>query len=51
MNLPTGLVIFLIVLFLFLQYVVIETAVRRGIDTSKTSKMIKEFMEKNNQNN
>jgi hypothetical protein len=48
MEMPIGLFIFLCIVSLFVFYAVIETAVRRGIDSSKTSQMIKELLEKQN---
>ncbi len=48
MEMPIGLFIFLCIVSLFVFYAVIETAVRRGIDRSKTSQMIKELLEKQN---
>jgi len=48
MEMPIGLFIFLCIVSLFVLYVVIETAVRRGIDSSNTSQMIQELLEKQN---
>lgn len=40
------IVIFLGLLSLFLQYVIIETAVRRGIDASQTHELLKELVKR-----
>ncbi|SFL44693.1 hypothetical protein SAMN04487943_101595 [Gracilibacillus orientalis] len=49
MEMPIGLFIFLCVVSLIIFYAVIETAVRRGIDSSQTSQMIKELLDKQNE--
>lgn len=38
--------IFIIILILFVQYVIIETAVRRGIDVSETKSILEEIAKK-----
>lgn len=48
MEISLGLFIFGMFVSIFILYVVIETAVRRGIDSSKTHSMIKELLEKKN---
>lgn len=45
MGVGAGLSIFLYIVGLFILYVVIETAVRRGIDSSETSRMLKKMLE------
>ncbi|MGC4379385.1 hypothetical protein WD019_21110 [Fictibacillus sp. Mic-4] len=45
MHLSVPWMIVLGVLFLFIQYVIIETAVRRGIDASKTYELLEEILE------
>jgi hypothetical protein len=45
MEMSTSLVIILSVITIFIQYVIIETAVRRGIDSSETHQLLKEILE------
>ncbi|CDQ40004.1 MULTISPECIES: hypothetical protein [Virgibacillus] len=46
MEISLGLLIFLSIIFYFVLYIVIETAVRRGIDASKTNEILKEVYKK-----
>ncbi|MFD1337401.1 hypothetical protein ACFQ4N_17805 [Oceanobacillus iheyensis] len=46
MEISFGLIIILSLVFYFILYVVIETAVRRGIDSSKTNGLIEELYKK-----
>lgn len=46
MEISLGLFIVCSLVFFFVLYVVIETAVRRGIDASKTSEMVEKIDKK-----
>lgn len=46
MEMSLGLIIILSLVFFFILYVVIETAVRRGIASSKTIGIIEELYKK-----
>ncbi|AUJ23575.1 hypothetical protein A21D_00462 [Virgibacillus dokdonensis] len=48
MEISLSLFIICSIIFYFILYVVIETAVRRGIDSSKTNEMIGRIYEKIN---
>lgn len=52
MELPVVWVVIFGVLMLFIQYVIIETAVRRGLDASRTHELLEEILEnqKNKEN-
>lgn len=44
-NISTGFIFILILIFLFILYILIETGVRRGINSSKTHDLLKEILE------
>lgn len=48
---PIGLGIFLWLIGMLILYIIIETAVRRGIDSSKLSDRIQKMEEEMNKNN
>ena len=50
MELNLGLSIFSGIFALFLQYAIIETAVKRGIDASETNNLLREFVKKTEEN-
>ncbi len=51
MEISIGTFIILSIISFFILYVIIETAVRRGIDSSKTNKLIEEIYKKNKNDN